>query len=218
MISLAEENYLKTIFHLSRKTSPVSTNQIADALKTSAASVTEMIRRLATKALITYEKYHGVAMTKTGESKALMVVRKHRLWETFLVQKLGLAWDQVHDIAEQLEHVHSPLLIEKLDAFLGNPSVDPHGHPIPDKNGRVKGSSDLPLSSAQEGKMISVTSVRDGSPPFLQYLDKVGISIGTSLIVEEKTPFDGSISVLLEGKKRLTLSREVSNNILFNSK
>jgi DtxR family transcriptional regulator, Mn-dependent transcriptional regulator len=218
MISLAEENYLKTIFHLARKSSPVSTNDIADTLKTSAASVTEMIKRLASKALITYEKYHGVAMTKTGQTQALMVVRKHRLWETFLVQKLGLSWDQVHEIAEQLEHIQSPLLVEKLDSFLGHPTVDPHGHPIPDKNGRVKEARELPLASAEKTSTVSVTSVRDSSPAFLQYLDKVGIGIGISLVVEEKTPFDGSVTVVSGGKKRVTLSKEVSNNILVNSK
>jgi DtxR family Mn-dependent transcriptional regulator len=218
MISLAEENYLKTIFHLARKSSPVSTNDIADTLKTSAASVTEMIKRLSTKALITYEKYHGVAMTKAGQTQALMVVRKHRLWETFLVQKLGLSWDQVHEIAEQLEHIQSPLLVEKLDSFLGYPTVDPHGHPIPDKNGRVKETRELPLSSAGKASTVSVAAVRDSSPAFLQYLDKIGIGIGISLVVEEKTLFDGSVTVVPGGKKRVTLSKEVSNNILVNPK
>jgi DtxR family transcriptional regulator, Mn-dependent transcriptional regulator len=218
MVSLAEENYLKTIFHLSRKVSPVATNEIAEVLKTSAASVTEMIKRLSAKALVSYEKYHGVVMTSTGEAEALAVIRKHRLWETFLVQKLGLSWDQVHEIAEQLEHIHSPLLIEKLDTFLGRPSTDPHGHPIPDRNGKVKEPKEQPLSAAKEGNVTSVSSVRDASPPFLQYLDKVGITIGTSLVVEEKTLFDGSMSVVVGGKKRVTLSHDVSENILVNSK
>jgi len=218
MISLAEENYLKTIFHLSRVASPVSTNDIAQVLKTSAASVTEMIKRLASKALISYEKYHGVVMTLTGETQALTVIRKHRLWETFLVQKLGMSWDEVHEIAEQLEHIQSPLLVEKLDDFLGRPPLDPHGHPIPDKNGRVKESKAAPLSAAATGDKISVTSVRISSPTFLQYLDKVGISIGTHMVIEEKTPFDGSMSVMIGGKKRVTLSHDVSENILVNSK
>jgi DtxR family Mn-dependent transcriptional regulator len=218
MISLAEENYLKTIFHLSRTASPVSTNDIADVLKTSAASVTEMIKRLSTKELISYEKYHGVEMTRAGESQALTVVRKHRLWETFLAQKLGLAWDEVHEIAEQLEHIQSPLLVEKLDEFLGRPALDPHGHPIPDKHGRVKESRDIPLSHFGQGEKISVTSVRDSSPSFLQYLDKLGINIGTVLTVDERTQFDGSLSVTVVGKKRVTLSRDVSEKILVNAK
>src|SRR5688572_16142239 len=127
MISLTEENYLKTIFHLSREAEQVSTNQIADILKTSAASVTEMIKRLSAKELVSYEKYHGVALTRTGRPPALTILRQPRLWETFLVQKLGLAWDEVHENAEQLEHIQSPLLVEKLDAFLDHPTQDPHG-------------------------------------------------------------------------------------------
>jgi DtxR family Mn-dependent transcriptional regulator len=218
MISLTEENYLKTIFHLSREAEQVSTNQIADILKTSAASVTEMIKRLSTKELVSYEKYHGVALTKTGRSLALAIVRKHRLWETFLVQKLGIAWDEVHEIAEQLEHIQSPLLVEKLDAFLDHPEQDPHGHPIPDKNGRVKEADEIPLSSVSEGNKINVTSVRKSTPSFLQYLDKLGIRIGTPLIIEEKTPFDGSLSVVIGGKKRVTISHDVSENILVNAK
>jgi DtxR family Mn-dependent transcriptional regulator len=214
MLSLAEENYLKSIFHLSRKTSPVSTNEIAEVLKTSAASVTEMIKRLAAKALVAYEKYHGVEMTHAGEAEALIVVRKHRLWETFLVKKLGLAWDEVHEIAEQLEHIQSPLLIEKLDEFLGRPSLDPHGHPIPDKKGRVKESKETPLSSIDKGDAMSVTSVNNSSPSFLQYLDKVGINIGTEIQVEDKVAFDGSMTVLIDRKKKLTLSKEATDNIL----
>jgi DtxR family Mn-dependent transcriptional regulator len=218
MISLTEENYLKTIFHLSRETDQVSTNEIADILRTSAASVTEMIKRLSTKELVSYEKYHGVGLTKTGRSLALAIVRKHRLWETFLVKKLGLAWDEVHEIAEQLEHIQSPLLVEKLDAFLDHPELDPHGHPIPDKNGRLKEADEIPLSSVTEGNKTNVTSVRKSTPSFLQYLDKLGIHIGTPLLIEEKTPFDGSLSVVIGGKKRVTISHDVSKNILVNAK
>jgi len=214
MLSLAEENYLKSIFHLSGKTTPVSTNEIAEVLNTSAASVTEMIKRLAAKSLVAYEKYHGVTMTGAGELEALAVIRKHRLWETFLVRKLGLAWDEVHEIAEQLEHIQSPLLIEKLDEFLGRPALDPHGHPIPDKKGRVKESNEAPLSSVGKGDATSVTSVRNSTPSFLQYLDKVGINIGTEILIEDKVAFDGSISVVVDRRKKLTLSRETSDNIL----
>jgi DtxR family Mn-dependent transcriptional regulator len=218
MISLTEENYLKTIFHLSREGEQVSTNQIAEILSTSAASVTEMIKRLSSKELVSYEKYHGVALTKSGLSLALTIVRKHRLWETFLVQKLGLAWDEVHEIAEQLEHIQSSLLVEKLDAFLQHPTLDPHGHPIPDKNGRVKEADEMPLSAVLEGNKMNVTSVRKSTPSFLQYLDKLGIQIGTPLIIDEKIPFDGSVSVVIAGKKRVTISHEVSENIFVNAK
>ena len=139
MLSLTEENYLKAIYHLSKGGKiAVSTNALAETMNNKAASVTDMIKKLSTKEVIAYEKYKGVNVSKKGKLEALTVIRKHRLWETFLVDKLGFSWDEVHDVAEQLEHIKSPLLIEKLDAFLGYPSVDPHGHPIPDSKGKIK--------------------------------------------------------------------------------
>lgn len=217
MLSLAEENYLKTIFHLSRTASPVSTNDIAEALNTTAASVTEMIKRLAAKSLISYEKYYGVELTKQGEADALSIVRKHRLWETFLVQKLGFTWDEVHDVAEQLEHIQSPLLIQKLDDHLGHPAVDPHGHSIPDKNGNMKEPKQLPLSESQTGTLTTVTSVRNSTSAFLQYLDRVGIQIGTEIQIEDKVAFDGSMAVVVN-RRKLILSKEATENILVGSK
>ena len=143
MLSLTEENYLKAIYHLSQDgVQGVSTSEIAEAMHTRAASVTDMIKRLSSKGLISYEKYHGVQITRQGKADALSVIRKHRLWETFLVNKLGFAWGEVHEVAEQLEHIQSPLLIEKLDVFLGHPSHDPHGHPIPDKHGNGEGNEE----------------------------------------------------------------------------
>ena len=139
MLSYTEENYIKAIYHLAdggKKT--VLTNEIAEVMKTKAASVTDMIKKLSQKNFISYEKYYGVKMTKHGKNEALTIIRKHRLWETFLVQKLQFNWDEVHEIAEQLEHIQSPLLIEKLDAFLNYPKADPHGEPIPDSNGKVQ--------------------------------------------------------------------------------
>jgi len=215
MISLTEENYLKAIFHLSKSgTRSVSTNELADSMQTKAASTTDMIKRLATKSLISYEKYHGVELTKGGEAQALSVIRKHRLWETFLVQKLGFTWDEVHDVAEQLEHIQSPLLIEKLNDYLGRPSVDPHGHSIPDRNGRMKEPKQLPLSESTAGTSSTVTSVRNSTSAFLQYLDKVGIQIGTEIQVEDKIAFDGSMAVVINHRKKLILSKEASDNIL----
>lgn len=215
MFSLAEENYLKSIYHLSKGGErSVSTNEIAERQQTKAASATDMIKKLAAKSLIEYEKYHGVALTRQGEAEALSIIRKHRLWETFLVQKLGFTWDEVHEVAEQLEHIQSPLLIEKLDNFLGHPAADPHGHPIPDKNGKMKESRQLPLSEGVEGSPATVASVRNSTSSFLQYLDRLGISIGTQVIINEKIGFDGSMSVTVNGKKRLVLSREASENIL----
>jgi DtxR family Mn-dependent transcriptional regulator len=215
MLSLTEENYLKAIYHLSNDgTRGVSTSEIAEAMQTRAASVTDMIKKLSSKGLIEYEKYHGVAITRHGKTDALNVIRKHRLWETFLVNKLGFAWGEVHEVAEQLEHIQSPLLIDKLDGFLGHPSYDPHGHPIPDKNGKVTEVKNQPLANMGKGNQGKVCSVTDSSSSFLQYLDKVGIRIGSMLEVQEKEAFDGSLEVVVDGKSKTSLSREVSENIL----
>lgn len=215
MLSLTEENYLKAIYHLSQDgTRGVSTSEIAEAMQTRAASVTDMIKRLSSKGLISYEKYHGVQITRQGKTDALNVIRKHRLWETFLVNKLGFAWGEVHEVAEQLEHIQSPLLIEKLDGFLGHPAEDPHGHPIPDKHGKIKEVKKQPLSSIEKGNHGRVCSVTDSSSSFLQYLDKIGIGIGSVLEVEKKEEFDGSLEVIVNGKTKASLSREASENIL----
>jgi len=215
MLSLTEENYLKAIYHLSQDgTRGVSTSEISEAMQTKAASVTDMIKRLSSKGLVSYEKYHGVEISKQGKADALEVIRKHRLWETFLVNKLGFDWSDIHEVAEQLEHIQSPLLIEKLDVFLGHPSHDPHGHPIPDKHGKIVAEKNQPLSLVEKGRQGKVRSVTDSSSSFLQYLDKVGIHIGSVLLVQEKEAFDGSLEVVVDGKKRTSLSREVSDNIL----
>jgi DtxR family Mn-dependent transcriptional regulator len=214
MLSLTEENYLKAIYHLSQDGAKgVSTSEIAEAMQTKAASVTDMIKRLSSKGLVSYEKYHGVEISRQGKTDALNVIRKHRLWETFLVEKLGFAWGEVHEVAEQLEHIQSPLLIEKLDKFLGNPSHDPHGHPIPDKNGKIVEERNQPLSLMGKGGEGKVCSVTDSSSSFLQFLDKVGIHIGSVLLIEDKEVFDGSLEVVVDGKKKTSLSKEASDNI-----
>jgi DtxR family transcriptional regulator, Mn-dependent transcriptional regulator len=214
MLSFTEENYLKTIYRLSDGgTKSVMTNSIADSMNTKAASVTDMIKKLSGKNLISYEKYYGVKITKPGRNAALMVVRKHRLWETFLVEKLNFSWDEVHDVAEQLEHIKSPLLIEKLDSFLGHPTVDPHGHPIPDKNGKLQELKCVTLSELTLKRKSSVLSVKDGSPAFLQYLSKIGIYIGAGIMILEKVEFDGSLEVLIDGKKKAFISRDAAKNL-----
>ena len=215
MLSLTEENYLKAIYHLSQDgRRGVLTSEIADAMQTRAASVTDMIKRLSSKGLVSYEKYHGVEISLQGRTDALNVIRKHRLWETFLVKKLGFAWSDVHEVAEQLEHIQSPLLIEKLDVFLGCPSHDPHGHPIPDKHGKIMDVKNQPLSLVEKGRQGKVCSVTDSSSSFLQFLDKVGIHIGSVLVVQEKETFDGSLEVMVDGKNKMSLSKEASDNIL----
>jgi DtxR family transcriptional regulator, Mn-dependent transcriptional regulator len=216
-LSFTEENYLKAIYRLSEGgTKSVLTNELAELLSTKAASVTDMIKKLSIKNLIQYEKYYGVKITRQGKAEALMVVRKHRLWETFLVEKLQFTWDEVHDVAEQLEHIQSNLLIEKLDEFLGFPTADPHGHPIPDKNGKVQSIRQVPLSESAIDKKTIVRSVKDGSPAFLQYLSKIGVYIGASIVILDKVDFDGSLEVLIDGKKKVFISREVAESLLTN--
>ena len=214
ILSLAEENYLKAIYNLSDGgQKAVLTNEIAGTMETKPASVTDMVKRLATKKLITYERYYGVKVTKQGMSMALNIIRKHRLWETFLVEKLGFNWDEVHEVAEQLEHIQSPFLISKLDEFLGYPVVDPHGHPIPDKNGKLQTNNQVPLGEIQGKKSTTVTAVTESSD-FLKYLSKIGVYIGAKIQILEKTEFDGSVEILIDGKRKVFISKEASQNIL----
>ncbi|MBL7843447.1 MAG: metal-dependent transcriptional regulator [Cyclobacteriaceae bacterium] len=214
MLSFTEENYLKTIYHLSDSgLKSVLTNEIAEAIQTKPASVTDMVKKLAIKNLISYEKYYGVKITRQGKTEALNIIRKHRLWETFLVEKLGFNWGEVHEVAEQLEHIQSPLLIEKLDEFLGFPSADPHGHPIPDKNGKFKVARQIPLAEAI-GKKVVARAVKNSSPAFLDYLSKIGVYIGATLQVIDKMDFDGSLEIQIDAKKKVYISKEASENIL----
>lgn len=215
MLSFTEENYLKAIYHLSNGgIDPVLTNDLADSMKTKAASATDMVKRLAGKKLISYQKYYGANLTPKGKSDALMVIRKHRLWETFLVQKLDFTWDEVHEVAEQLEHIQSKTLIEKLDAFLGFPKTDPHGHAIPDATGKVKELKQVNLSEFPAKKKCVVRAVKNGSPSFLQYLSKIGIRIGALLNIVDKIDFDGSLEISIDNKKRIFISREAAENLL----
>ena len=215
MLSYTEENYLKAIYRLSEGGSKaVLTNEIAESMTTKAASVTDMIKKLSNKNLLSYEKYYGARITRQGRSLALTVIRKHRLWETFLVEKLHFSWDEVHEVAEQLEHIQSPLLIEKLDEFLGYPTADPHGHPIPDKGGKVPELGLIPLSESPLNKKAVVRSVKEGAPSFLQYLSKIGIYIGAKVMIIEKIAFDSSLEVQIDNKSRAFISREVAENLL----
>lgn len=215
MLSFTEENYLKTIYHLSGGSlNAVSTNNIAESLSTKAATVTDMIKKLAAKELIVYEKYYGVNITKKGKLLALSIIRKHRLWETFLVSKLGFQWDEVHDVAEQLEHIQSSILIEKLDAFLDYPTSDPHGHPIPDKNGKIKQEKHVVLAEASLQRNYTMCAVKKGSPSFLQYLSKIGLQIGVPLKVNERIEFDNSIEVIIQNKNTQLISKIAAENIL----
>ncbi len=212
--SSTEENYIKAIFHLSEDGDEnISTNDIARSVSAKAASVTDMLKKLKEKKLITYEKYRGVRLTKVGEKIAKSIVRKHRLWEVFLVEKLGYSWDKIHDIAEQLEHIHSEELISKLDKFLGYPKLDPHGDPIPDASGNIKSQKQSLLSKLKKGEKGKVVGVKDSSSQLLRYLDATGIHLGSLIEVKEVIEFDGSVIIQIDKKTKATISKLAAQNI-----
>ncbi len=214
MLSYTEENYLKAIYHLSSGGSrAVLTNEIAEVMKTKAASVTDMIKKLSAKNFISYERYYGVKITRQGKGEALMIIRKHRLWETFLVQKLNFHWDEVHEVAEQLEHIQSTRLIHKLDEYLGFPKTDPHGEPIPDKDGKVNMPAQTPLSVLLPGSIGVILAVKDSDSSLLKYLNKIGALPGQRIRVINKEEYDESLEVEIGGEK-VTISKVVSQNIL----
>lgn len=216
MYSLSEENYLKAIYHLELDLAgPVSTNAIAEKMETKASSVTDMLKKLDAKELLDYVKYKGASLTPTGQVAAVKVIRKHRLWEVFLVDQLGFAWHEVHQIAEQLEHIQSEQLIDKLDNFLGEPAFDPHGDPIPDKHGNFKKLQKRLLAKVAEGVQGVCVGVKESNDEFLQYLSRNHIGIGTTIRVENKEPFDGSMQIIAAGKP-IFISSEVANNIYVN--
>jgi DtxR family Mn-dependent transcriptional regulator len=214
MQSFTEENYLKIIYHLSLNTeSTVQTNAIAERIQTKAASVTDMIKKLADKQLVDYKKYQGVKLTDSGKAAAINIVRRHRLWEVFLVEKLNFKWDEVHDIAEELEHIKSPELIERLDEFLAFPKNDPHGDPIPDKNGKLDNTIFIKLSKLKIGDKGLIMGVSEHSSLFLQHLEKLGLTLGKEIKITEITDFDGSVELNVENKQ-INVSREVAKHIL----
>ena len=215
MTSLAEENYLKAIYKLYEKNGAmVSTSALAELLQINAASVTDFIKKMAAKKLISYEKSKGVILTAHGRMIALNIIRKHRLWEVWLVNNLGFKWDEVHEIAEQLEHVISDNLIEQLDKHLGYPKADPHGDLIPDAKGRFVKNSSRPLLDCIKGDKVKFTGVAEHSNPFLQYLTKSNIKLGDELIVEAIEEFDKSFQVKINNKERKLLSKDVVKNLL----
>ena len=212
-MTFSEENYLKTIYHLTTSLSTeISTNAIAEMMETKASSVTDMLKKLAEKDLVHYKKYQGVFLTPKGKLAAKMIVRKHRLWEVFLVEKLAFSWDEVHDIAEQLEHIKSEQLINRLDDFLGNPTEDPHGDPIPDRNGKLPKMDKKLLSEIAVGKKVICVGVKDSSAVFLQYLDKQEISLGSKIELISKESFDQSLKIKVNGRE-LNISNKIASNL-----
>jgi DtxR family Mn-dependent transcriptional regulator len=217
MFTLSEENYLKAIYHLEAFSGKgISTNAIAEKVDAKASSVTDMVKKLADKEVLFYKKYRGVTLSDLGNKIAISVIRKHRLWELFLVEKLNFSWDEVHDVAEQLEHIKSPKLINELDAFLGFPKKDPHGDPIPDKEGKFQKIEKQLLSTLEVNQFGICVGVCDSSSEFLKYLDNNNISLGKKIAVLSKEPFDGSLTILINTKK-ITISKKISNNIYIQS-
>lgn len=215
MLSSTEENYLKAIFKIAEKENKsVSTNAIAKHLSTSAASVTDMIKKLADKEFIVYEKYKGVSLTSSGNKIATNLIRKHRLWEVFLVNKLRFAWHQVHDIAEEMEHIDSHELISRLDAFLDYPRFDPHGDPIPNAEGKFTIRNQTSLSDMIVNQYGILLGVREHQNDFLKYLTQIQIKLGSEIKILEITVFDQSMRILIDNKYEVNISKQVSQNLL----
>lgn len=218
-LSHTEENYLKAIYKISeRDERGVGTNAVANALQTTAASVTDMLKRLADKELIHYEKYKGVSLSQEGARLAKSLIRRHRLWEVFLVEKLGYSWDAVHDIAEQLEHVDAPELIERLDKYLGQPKYDPHGDPIPNAEGIFTIRKQVLLNELQIGEKGIIVGVHEHSTAFLQHLEKLGLVLGVEVSILELFEFDKSIRLKRNESDFLVVSVKVSQNIFVEKK
>tara|TARA_B100001093_G_C26807161_1_gene1005977 strand:+ start:1110 stop:1766 length:657 start_codon:yes stop_codon:yes gene_type:complete len=213
MNSQSEEDYLKAVYHLQKENSAVSTNDIADYLIMKASSVSDMLKKLSEKKYINYQKYKGTSLTKKGKLIALKIIRKHRLWETFLVDKLGFGWAEVHLIAEQLEHINSEELVDKLDDFLKHPKYDPHGDPIPKKDGKIESLNQKLLVDLEIKEKGIITGVKKGTPSLLNYLDKEKIKLGDKLQVIEIIEFDHSFHVKINNKK-IMLSEKISKNLL----
>ncbi len=214
MNSFTEENYLKAIYKLSgKKQGHVLTNAIAGSLNTKASSVTDMLIKLADKKFIRYKKYRGVTLTKAGEKVALKIIRKHRLWELFLVEHLDFKWDEVHVIAEQLEHIIAPDLVNRLDKYLKYPKYDPHGDPIPDKDGNIHNHKEVSLVDLNIKEPAIIVGVKDSSSLFLQYLENAKLVPGTKISVINRIDYDNSTVVSINGGKEAVISAKVSKNL-----
>ncbi len=212
MKSISTEDYIKAIYKLEGKGEKATTSALAAQLEVADASITDMIKKLSERGLLRYEPYQGVELTPKGRKVALATVRRHRLWEMFLVQFLGFSWDKVHDEAERLEHVTSDELEHQLDKALGFPSVDPHGDPIPSKEGVVKGTADSSLAECEAGGIVKITRVSDDDSEILIHASQMGLALNSKLTIKEKKSFDGSMVVKV-GSKQHFISKEVAEAI-----
>lgn len=212
-MTLSEEDYIKAIYHLGKgENRLVSTNALSESMETKPSSVTDMVRKLSEKGVANYKKYKGVSLTEYGQKIALGLVRKHRLWEVFLVDSLNFSWDEVHEVAEQLEHIKSEKLIDELDKLLGYPQVDPHGDPIPSKKGEFKKAIKKLLNDVPVGSRGICIGVQDSSVPFLKFLDKNKIALGDAITVLEKEEFDGSLRIQIKDRK-MHISHQIATNL-----
>jgi len=212
--SFTEENYLKAIYKLSESYPTVATSLLEDELNIRAATVTDMLKKLAAKNLIKYKKYKGVSLTNEGRKISIKIIRKHRLWELFLVEKMSFKWDEVHEIAEQLEHIQSDALIDRLDELLGHPSHDPHGDPIPDKKGVINIQKSNPLSEIKNPGNYTVVGVVENNDDFLRYLNRIGVAIGSKLSVQSIEEYDGSFKLSINRTDPIFMSNDVAKNLL----
>jgi len=212
-VSSSKENYIKAIFHLQEEDGIVTTNALAKHLDTRAASVTDMLKKLKTQKLLLYEKYRGFRLTPEGKRVALQVIRKHRLWELFLVKKLRFGWEEVHEMAEELEHVSSKKLVDRLDEFLGYPKSDPHGDPIPDSSGKVLTKKQLNLLDMKLNISAIVSNISDQSPQMLELLRDKGLALGTRVEVKKRFSFDNSVELKVKNSPAVTISGSVAKNI-----
>jgi DtxR family Mn-dependent transcriptional regulator len=214
--SSSKENYIKAIFHLQRSSESVSTNALANALQTKPASVTDMLKKLKEQKILQYERYKGVRLTAEGKKIALLIIRKHRLWEYFLVEKLQFGWEEVHEIAEELEHISSKKLIDRLDDFLGNPRKDPHGDPIPDANGKMPVLQQISLDSIELNKPMEITGIGNQTPELMELLQRTNIKIGSKLEVKKKFSFDNSLEIKMRNAAPFIISQFLAKNLLVN--
>jgi DtxR family transcriptional regulator, Mn-dependent transcriptional regulator len=212
-LSESEENYIKSIYTLQEKTGKVNTNSLAKFLNTSAASITDMLKKLKIKKVLEYKRYYGFHLNVAGKKEALKIIRRHRLWEFFLVSKLGMEWEKVHDIAEELEHVSSPELINRLDTYLGNPKIDPHGDPIPDESGNIQVLKQIALRDVSVNKSAVVSSVSNQTPEMMEMLNHYNIGIGSHIKILKSFGFDGSLEIKIARKPECIISGVVAQNI-----
>lgn len=211
--SSSKENYLKAIFHLQEEEGLVTTNALAAELSTRPASVTDMLKKLKAQKLLLYEKYQGFRLSNEGRKVAIQIIRKHRLWELFLVEKLQFGWEEVHEIAEELEHISSRKLIDRLDEYLGFPTTDPHGDPIPDAHGKLISRNDISLVDLKLNKMAEVSNISDQSPEMLDLLKHKNISLGTKLEIRKRFSVDNSVEIRVRNQSPVTISEHVAKNV-----